>query len=100
MMMLAEPVAAAQALEMGLVSAVVPAADLASVVDALATKLAGGPTTAYAAIKDTTVYAASHSLAESLAKEAETQARCGATADHTNAVDAFLAKQPASFVGR
>lgn len=99
MMMLAEPVAAPQALEMGLVSAVVPEADLVSVVDALARKLAGGPTTAYAAIKETTAYAAAHSLTESLAREAEAQARCGGTTDHANAVAAFLAKEPASFIG-
>jgi 2-(1,2-epoxy-1,2-dihydrophenyl)acetyl-CoA isomerase len=99
MLMLAEPVAAAQALEMGLVSAVVPAADLQSVAGALATKLAAGPTSAYAAIKDTVGFAASHSLSASLAREAEAQARCGATADHANAVEAFIAKQPASFTG-
>ncbi|MBV9486631.1 MAG: enoyl-CoA hydratase/isomerase family protein [Frankiaceae bacterium] len=99
MMLLAEPVAAPQALEMGLVSAVVPAEDLTSVVDALATKLAGGPTAAYAAIKDTVAYAASHTLSESLANEAAAQARCGATADHAHAVEAFLTKQPASFTG-
>ena len=101
MMMLAEPVAAPQALEMGLVSAVVPAADLRSVVDAIARKLAGGPTVAYGAIKDTVSFAASHSLSESLANEAEAQARCGATADHANAVERVPGrKQPASFVGR
>jgi 2-(1,2-epoxy-1,2-dihydrophenyl)acetyl-CoA isomerase len=100
MMMLAEPVAASQALEMGLVSAVVPAADLAAVVAALATKLAAGPTMAYAAIKETTAFAAAHSLSDSLAREAEAQARCGATVDHANAVNAFLAKEPAAFVGR
>jgi 2-(1,2-epoxy-1,2-dihydrophenyl)acetyl-CoA isomerase len=100
MMMLAEPVAAPQALEMGLVSAVVPADDLRSVVDAIARKLAGGPTVAYGAIKDTVSFAASHSLTESLAHEAEAQARCGGTADHASAVQAFLNKQPAAFVGR
>lgn len=100
MLLLAEPVAAPQALEMGLVSAVVPATDLASVVGALATKLSAGPTVAYAAIKDTLAFAASHSLTESLAHEAEAQARCGATADHANAVEAFLAKETASFTGR
>lgn len=100
MMMLAEPVAAPQALEMGLVSAVVPASDLTSVVRALATKLANGPTTAYAAIKETTSYAAAHSLTESLAREAEAQARCGGTVDHAKAVAAFLAKEPAAFIGR
>jgi 2-(1,2-epoxy-1,2-dihydrophenyl)acetyl-CoA isomerase len=100
MMMLAEPVAASQALEMGLVSAVVPATDLPSVVDALAAKLAGGPTVAYAAIKTTLGYAAANDLTMSLVREAEEQARCGRTDDHRNAVDAFLAKAPASFLGR
>jgi len=100
MMMLAEPVAASQALEMGLVSAVVPAADLPSVVDALASKLAQGPTVAYAAIKSTLAYAAANDLTASLAREAEAQATCGRTEDHRNSVDAFLNKQPAAFLGR
>jgi 2-(1,2-epoxy-1,2-dihydrophenyl)acetyl-CoA isomerase len=100
LLLLAEPVAAAQALEMGLVSAVVPPSDLASVVGALANKLAAGPTLAYAAIKDTIGFSASHSLSESLAHEAEAQARCGVTTDHANAVHAFLAKEAASFTGR
>jgi 2-(1,2-epoxy-1,2-dihydrophenyl)acetyl-CoA isomerase len=100
MLMLAEPIAASQALEMGLVSAVVPGGDLGSVVRELATKLAAGPTRGYAAIKESVQFAASHSLGESLAKEAETQARCGATADHANAVAAFVAKQTPSFTGR
>jgi 2-(1,2-epoxy-1,2-dihydrophenyl)acetyl-CoA isomerase len=100
MLMLADPVRASQALEMGLVTAVVPAADLDSVVDALANKLAAGPTLAYAAIKDTVSFAASHNLTDSLDREAEAQARCGASIDHGRAVEAFLAKETASFIGR
>jgi 2-(1,2-epoxy-1,2-dihydrophenyl)acetyl-CoA isomerase len=100
MLMLAEPVAAAQALEMGLVSMVVPTEDLVAIAGELAAKLAAGPTVAYAAIKETLAYSASHSLVESLAKEAEMQARCGHTTDHRNAVEAFLAKQPATFMGQ
>ncbi|HTR69502.1 MAG TPA: enoyl-CoA hydratase-related protein [Mycobacteriales bacterium] len=100
MLLLAEPVAAQAALEMGLVSAVVPSADLLGVAGALATKLATGPAVAYAAIKDTVKFSASHSLRESLANEAVAQARCGATIDHPNAVNAFLAKEPAAFIGR
>ncbi|HEX3898210.1 MAG TPA: enoyl-CoA hydratase-related protein [Mycobacteriales bacterium] len=100
MLMLAEPVAAHQALEMGLVSVVVPAEDLLTTAAELAARLAAGPTVAYAAIKETLSFAASHSLVESLAKEAAAQARCGHTEDHRNAVDAFLAKQPATFTGR
>jgi 2-(1,2-epoxy-1,2-dihydrophenyl)acetyl-CoA isomerase len=100
MLLLAEPVAAHEALEMGLVSVVVSPEDLLATAAELAARLAAGPTVAYAAIKETLEYAASHSLVESLAKEAETQARCGHTADHLNAVKAFLAKQPATFTGR
>ncbi|HEX3824682.1 MAG TPA: enoyl-CoA hydratase-related protein [Mycobacteriales bacterium] len=100
MLLLAEPIPASQALEMGLVSAVVPPPDLPSVVGALANKLAAGPTVAYAAIKSTIAFSASHELTESLVNEAAAQARCGATTDHTNAVLAFLAKKPAAFAGR
>jgi len=100
MLMLAEPVAASQALELGLVSMVVPAADLVGTASALAARLAAGPTAAYAAIKETVAYGASHPLGESLAKEAEAQSRCGPTEDHRNAVTAFLEKRPAVFTGR
>jgi 2-(1,2-epoxy-1,2-dihydrophenyl)acetyl-CoA isomerase len=100
MMLLAKPVAAEQALEMGLVSAVVSAQEFESVVAEIAGKLAAGPTVAYAAIKETVGYAASHDLTDTLAREAEAQARCGATIDHAGAVHAFLNKQKAAFVGR
>jgi 2-(1,2-epoxy-1,2-dihydrophenyl)acetyl-CoA isomerase len=100
MLLLAEPVAAAQALEMGLVSAVVPTESVVEMATDIAAKLAAGPTVAYGAIKETLRYAASHSLTESLAKEAEAQARCGNTTDHRVAVEAFLAKRPATFTGR
>jgi 2-(1,2-epoxy-1,2-dihydrophenyl)acetyl-CoA isomerase len=99
MLMLAEPVSAHDALAMGLVSAVVPAAELEATVGEIAGRLANGPTVAYAAIKETIDFSASHSLPESLAHEAEAQARCGATADHLDAVEAFLAKRPATFNG-
>jgi 2-(1,2-epoxy-1,2-dihydrophenyl)acetyl-CoA isomerase len=100
MLLLAEPVAAAQALEMGLVSAIVPPESLVETASEIAAKLAAGPTIAYGAIKETLAYASSHSLTESLAKEAETQARCGNTEDHESAVEAFLTKQAATFNAR
>ncbi|HVW82097.1 MAG TPA: enoyl-CoA hydratase-related protein [Mycobacteriales bacterium] len=99
MLMLAEPVAAAEALELGLVSMIVPAADLVGTATALAARLAAGPTAAYAAIKETIAFSASQPLVESLANEARAQARCGQTADHRNAVTAFLEKRPATFTG-
>ncbi len=100
MLLLAEPVPAAQALEMGLVNAVVPDADLPGAARELAVRLAAGPTVAYGAIKEAMDYAATASLPDALEREADVQARCGATADHAAATKAFVAKQPPSFAGR
>jgi 2-(1,2-epoxy-1,2-dihydrophenyl)acetyl-CoA isomerase len=100
MLMLAEPVSAAQALEMGLVNGVVATEDLAAATHELARKLASGPTTAYAAIKEALYVAASSDLETALETEARVQSRCGATADHRNATEAFLAKQQPVFTGR
>jgi 2-(1,2-epoxy-1,2-dihydrophenyl)acetyl-CoA isomerase len=100
MLMLAEPVAAAQALEMGLVNAVLPPADLAPAAAELAARLAAGPTVAYAGIKHALGVAASSDLATALETEAEVQARCGDTSDHRNATAAFLAKRQPVFEGR
>jgi 2-(1,2-epoxy-1,2-dihydrophenyl)acetyl-CoA isomerase len=100
MLMLAEPVAAAQALEMGLVNAVVPADDLSAAAAELAARLAAGPTVAYAGVKEALANAAVSDLAGALDSEAEIQARCGRTADHRKATEAFLAKQQPTFEGR
>lgn len=100
LLMLAEAVDAKQALELGLVNEVVADADLAERASGFAGRLAAGPTLAYAAIKASLAHAADHSLADTLAKEAELQARCGATEDHRAATKAFVAKQPAQFRGR
>ena len=97
MLMLAEPVSATQALEMGLVNAVVPGADLPAAAHELASRLAAGPTLAYAGIKQALQAAATSDFATALESEAGVQARCGATDDHRNAVAAFLAKQAPTF---
>jgi len=99
MLMLAEPVSAQQALDMGLVNGVVAAEDLAAAAAELAGKLAAGPTVAYAGIKRALAVAATSDIETALATEAEVQARCGQTADHRNATEAFLAKQPVTFTG-
>lgn len=100
LLMLAEPVSASQALEMGLVNAVVPAAGLAPAAAELAAKLAAGPTFAYGAIKRALTAAAASDLATALETEATLQQQCGATQDHVTAVHAFVAKQPPVFTGR
>jgi 2-(1,2-epoxy-1,2-dihydrophenyl)acetyl-CoA isomerase len=97
--LLAEPVTADAALEMGLVNAVVEPDHVLPAAQELAARLAAGPTAAYAAIKSSIAYAANATLTQTLAKEAELQAAMGATADHRNATAAFVAKQQPVFTG-
>jgi 2-(1,2-epoxy-1,2-dihydrophenyl)acetyl-CoA isomerase len=100
MLMLAEPVDALTALNRGLLTSVVPDAELPAATAALAARLADGPTLAYAAIKESLLYSSSHSLAESLEKEADLQERLGDTSDHQAATAAFVNKQTPVFEGR
>jgi 2-(1,2-epoxy-1,2-dihydrophenyl)acetyl-CoA isomerase len=93
LMLLGEPLGAARALELGLVTRVVPADDLLKTAQELAVRLAQGPTLAYAATKRALAYAATHSLPDSLAMEADLQDECVATQDHLHATRAFLAKE-------
>ena len=97
--LLAEPVTAEAALEMGMVNAVVAPDHVLPAAQELAARLAAGPTAAYAAIKASIAYAASSTLAESLAKESELQVAMGATVDHPAASRAFLSKQKPTFTG-
>lgn len=93
-------VKAAEALELGLAHRVVPADELAAEAETTARRLAEGPTAAYAAIKESLAFGASHSLAETLEKEAELQLRAGGSEDHTIAVEAFVQKEKPRFLGR
>jgi 2-(1,2-epoxy-1,2-dihydrophenyl)acetyl-CoA isomerase len=97
--LLADQVTAAHALEMGLVNAVVPDDTVLTAATELATKLAAGPTAAYAAIKESIRYAWTATLAESLEKEAQLQALAGATDDHRAATQAFLNREQPTYVG-
>ncbi len=89
-----------EALDLGLVNRVVPADDLAVEAATLAAALAQGPTLAYASVKESVAFAATHPLAESLAFESRMMARTGGSQDHRNAVNAFVAKQKPTFEGR
>jgi 2-(1,2-epoxy-1,2-dihydrophenyl)acetyl-CoA isomerase len=100
LLLLAEPVPAAEALELGLVHRVVPPGELETEARALAVRLAAGPTVAYAAVKAAVDHAAATDLAGALAKEAELQTACAATADHLGATKAFLEKAQPVFEGR
>ena len=98
--LLAEPITADAALEMGLVSAVVEPERLLPAAQELAARLAAGPTAAYAAIRESLAFGATATLDETLEREAQLQTEMGATEDHRNATAAFVAKQKPVFTGR
>jgi 2-(1,2-epoxy-1,2-dihydrophenyl)acetyl-CoA isomerase len=93
-------VKADEALRLGIATEVVPDDELAARTAEVATRLASGPTVAYASIKRAVAYAATHDLSSTLEYEASKMALTGATADHAEAVEAFLAKRSPMFEGR
>jgi len=97
--MLAEPITADEALGAGMVNSVVEPEELSNAAHDLASRLAAGPTAAYAAIKRSLAYASGTSLADALAMEGRLQAPAAVSADHRAAVAAFLAKQKPVFTG-
>lgn len=100
LLMLAEPVKAAAAHELGLLTRLVDDDEqILPVAQELAARLAAGPTRAYAAIKRELIEGAVGSLAHALAVEAEAQAECGATADHREGTFAFVEKRPPAYSG-
>jgi 2-(1,2-epoxy-1,2-dihydrophenyl)acetyl-CoA isomerase len=95
-----EPFTAETAEQWGLVHRVVAPEEVATEARALAERLANGPTAAFAAIKTVLATAATDSLEDTLALEARLQTELGATADHQEAVEAFLEKRTPRFTGR
>ena len=93
-------VPAAEALELGLATKVVPAAELEAEVGALAARLAAGPTVALGAMRQSVAFAAGHLFEEALEFESAMMTKTGATADHRAAVAAFVAKEKPVFEGR
>jgi 2-(1,2-epoxy-1,2-dihydrophenyl)acetyl-CoA isomerase len=100
LMLLARTVAAEEALRLGLVGEVVADEELVARAQQVAAKLAAGPTVAYAKIKDVLTSAAESTFEEALAAEDAAQSALGATADHSEAVEAFVAKRKPRFQGK
>lgn len=100
MMFLAEKVPAADALSLGMVYRVVPAASLLDEARALATRLAAMPTRALGLIKRALNASLSNDLDAQLEVEAELQAEAGESEDYREGVRAFLEKRAPVFVGR
>jgi 2-(1,2-epoxy-1,2-dihydrophenyl)acetyl-CoA isomerase len=90
---------AAEALEWGLVSEVIPADGFADRVAELAAEWAARPTLAVARTKQLFEHAFTASLEAQLALEAELQQASVATEDFREGVDAFLQKRPPTFTG-
>jgi 2-(1,2-epoxy-1,2-dihydrophenyl)acetyl-CoA isomerase len=100
LLLLSEPFTAETAAQWGLVHRVVAPEEVLPEARALASRLAAGPTAAYRAVKTVLATAATDSLEETLALEGRLQTELGQTADHHEAVEAFLAKRSPEFSGR
>ena len=99
-LMLGDSIDAREAYRMGLINRVVPADELQTVAMGIAGRLAGGPTRAIrgtkVAVNKILRDTANLVLDTSLALEKQ----CFDTADHKEAIEAFLEKRPARFAGR
>jgi 2-(1,2-epoxy-1,2-dihydrophenyl)acetyl-CoA isomerase len=100
LLMLPRTVRAPEALELGLATRIVPAAELAAAAREFGRRLAEGPTVALGAIKESIAFGASHTIEETLEKENELQTLAGASEDHRIAVQAFLDKKEPRYLGR
>ena len=99
LLLLPDAFPAETAAEWGLVHRVVAPEQVLPEAQALAGRLASGPTAAYRAVKTVLATAATDSLEQTLALEARLQTELGRTDDHREAVEAFLAKRPPVFTG-
>ncbi|MEH3034780.1 MAG: enoyl-CoA hydratase/isomerase family protein [Aeromicrobium erythreum] len=95
-----EPFGAAEALDWGLVSRLVPAADLQD--DALATarRLAAGPTVAFRHARANLASAFDHPLAEHVAAERASTVDCATSHDLIQGIAAFAERRTPEFEGR
>ena len=98
--MLGERLLAAKALDWGLINAVHPDDELAGAAEALAARLAAGPTIALANIKRTLTETAQADLAAQLAVEAARQQDHGYSDDYPEGIAAFKEKRPPTFRGK
>jgi len=100
LVMLADKISAADALQYGLVWKVHPDDQLLAEAHAVAARMAQMPTRAYDLIKQGLVASSGNGLGEQLEVEALLQGQAIATEDHREGVAAFLQKRPAQFKGK
>jgi len=99
-LMLGEPIVAAEALRIGLTNRVVAMEQVLPEARALALKLARGPRFALGMTKEMLNREPGMSLEEALEAEAQAQQICMATRDFREAYEAFVAKREPRFEGR
>jgi 2-(1,2-epoxy-1,2-dihydrophenyl)acetyl-CoA isomerase len=98
-MMLGEKLPAETAAEWGLIHQVVDDEALMETAEALASRLAKGPTLALAAVRNAVAQSEGNDFAAQLEVEATLQSRLADSADCMEGIGAFLSKRPAEFKG-
>jgi enoyl-CoA hydratase/carnithine racemase len=99
LMFLSERIDARRCETLGLINGVVSDAELREVAFALARSLAEGPSIALAHIEDNLDHALKANFPDSMDQEAENMVRSSRTADHKEAVRAFIDKRKPAFAG-
>lgn len=100
MLLSAELIDAARALEIGLVNYVVDDTALMAEAKRIATRYAEGPGVSFKLIKQNLLHAEAATFADSLDVEGENQVTAMLTEDHKEAVAAFLGKRKGVFKGK
>ncbi|MDD4859947.1 MAG: enoyl-CoA hydratase-related protein [Dehalococcoidales bacterium] len=95
-----DPLTAAEALKIGLVNRVVPAADLMKTTHELAQKIAGGASMALNLTRQALKKSLNNTLAQQVEVEYATMSICSRTADHKEGLKAFMEKRPPQFKGK
>lgn len=98
--LLGDALTADDALRLGLVNRVVPAAELENATTALSRRFAAGPTVAYGAMKRLMRESMERTLPEQLAAEKDAFVHCAGTGDFAAGVEAFHQRQAPRFMGR
>lgn len=100
LMMLADPISAKEAVELGMIYKYYPDEDFEAAVKATAEKLAAMPTRALAYTKQALQASAKHNIYEQLQLEVELQGKSGDTADFKEGILSFVEKRVANFTGQ